>query len=114
VSLAVLKHLERNLNDGREPDSPGLLLLLLLLFSSLTFVFAGYRHISEFFDLICGTSTGGIIAFAIGVGWCWIVSTLSQSLLSLSLSLSLSLCIGVANVVDRRRNDVSSSGCRGV
>ena len=49
VSIAVLQQLERRLNGGALPDAPG------------------YRRIHEFFDLVCGTSTGGIIAFAIGI-----------------------------------------------
>jgi predicted acylesterase/phospholipase RssA len=49
VSLACLKQVELKLNGDTPPSDPS------------------YRRIHEFFDLICGTSTGGIIAFALGV-----------------------------------------------
>jgi Leucine-rich repeat (LRR) protein/predicted acylesterase/phospholipase RssA len=49
VSLACLKQVELKLNGATPPSDPS------------------YRRIHEFFDLICGTSTGGIIAFALGV-----------------------------------------------
>ena len=49
VAISILRELELKLNA---PHAPG---------------DARYKRLHEFFDLICGTSTGGIIAFCIAV-----------------------------------------------